>query len=193
MRSQLFSLFLAVFFFAGCGQPTVVSKYVPVPLPVQPSPATMFTVIGTGTTPEQARQDAINKLVHNVILPPTEPKSAPQDEFIEALIRGYNLKSTEKTLTGTYYVTLQLTVSQLGTNFQELYQQAALLDKENVLLKDKVEDERAHRGIAEEKEKAAEKARDADKKSYTDRILQLEQELDRLNHESKKPEAPPAK
>ena len=186
MRIEWPLLLVAALVFAGCEE-TVVSKYVPVPLPVQPAVVTTLTVIGTGATPEQARQDAIDKLVHKVILPPTEPKSAPPAEFVAALIRGYNIKSTEKTLAGTYYVTLELTVSQLGTNFQELYEKAALEDKESALCKDKVDDERAHRQIAEEKEKAAEKARETDKKTYTDRILQLEQELDRLNRESKNP------
>jgi hypothetical protein len=187
MRIQWPFLLLAALVFAGCEE-TVVSQYVPVPLPVQPAPPTMFTVVGTGATPEQARQDAIDKLVHKVILPPTEPKTAPPAEFVEALIRGYNVKSTEKTLTGTYYVTLQLTVNQVGTNFQELYEKSALQEKETVLLKDKVEDEKAHRQIAEEKQKAAEKAREADTKANTERILQLEQELDRLSHEAKRPE-----
>ena len=92
-------------------------------------------------------------------------------------------------LTGRYFVTLELAVSQLGANFQELYEKCALQDKESVLCKDKADDEKAHRLIVEEKLKAAENARAADKKSYTDRLLQLEQELDRLNREAK-PSAP---
>ncbi len=188
MRIQFPLLLIAALVFSGC-EPTVVSHYVPVPLPVQPATATTLIVIGTGATPEQARQDAIDKLVHKAILPRTEPKSEPPTEFVEALIRGYNIKSTEKTLTGTYYVTLELPLSQLGANFQELYEKTALENRESVLCKDKVDDEKAHRLIAEEKLKAAETARAADKKTYTDRILQLEQELDRLNREAK----PPAK
>jgi len=184
MRIQIPLLLVAALVFAGC-EPNVVSPYVPVPLPVQPATATVLTVIGNGATPEQARQDAIDKLVHKVILPPTEPKSEPPAAFVEALIRGYNIKSTEKTLTKRFYVTLELPISQLGANFQELYEKSALENKESTLCKDKVDDEKAHRQIAEEKLKAAENAREADKKSYTERILQLEQELDRLNREAK--------
>lgn len=119
-RRMLLPLVAALIFFgAGC-QPRV-NKAFPVPLPLEPSPAQSVVVVGEGSTADEARRAAMERLVREVLLPGGPEELLP---FIESMIRGYDVVSIERDLFGRYYVTVELTMAQLAQNYQELYGRA---------------------------------------------------------------------
>jgi hypothetical protein len=179
MKSLFVVIALAGLALGGC-QVAPPSKFVLVPLPAEPLPPTTIAVIGTGDTPEAAREAAINQLAHRVILPRSEPEKTPPAEFVAALIRGYNIKSTERDLVGRYYVTLELPVTQLGANFQELF----LYKQESDLYKKQLENEKKLRELAEQRNQDTTKSTEEQNKIFTTRILALEAEIDTLKHKT---------
>lgn len=119
-RRIAFAIVAALLFcIAGC-QPRV-NKAFPVPLPLEPAPAQSVVVVGEGSTADEARRAAMERLVREVLLPGGPEEVLP---FIESMIRGYDVVSTERDLFGRYYVTVELTMEQLAQNYQELYGRA---------------------------------------------------------------------
>ena len=116
LRSATILLIADAALAAGC-QPKV-NRHFPVPLPLQAAPAESVIVVGEGPTAEEARQRAMERLVREILLPGGPEEVLP---FIESMIRGYNVVSTERDLFGRYYVTIELTMAQLAINYQELY------------------------------------------------------------------------
>ena len=177
---------LALVALVGC-QPRVVSPLVPLPLPIEPAPSTKLTIVGTGETLEQAREVAINQMVHQVIMPPAEPEDAPTAEFVDSLIRGYNVAQVAQDFLGKYYVTVELTISQLGVNYQELYHKCQLHKRETELLKTDIDTETKRRQLSELKEEEARKAFDAERKSYEERLTALQARIDELSGRNNRP------
>jgi len=163
----------------GC-QPTVPSPLVPLPLPLEPMPTTKLTIVGTGDTAEQAREAAIDQLVRQVILPPSEPSQAPTPEFVRSLIRGYNIAGVAQDFLGKYYVTVELTISQLGINYQELYYSQELLKRELELAKQGSQNESEQLRLAREREQAARQRCDQQRAEYEKRLLDLTTEVEKL-------------
>jgi hypothetical protein len=178
----------------GC-QTKPPSKWVPVPLPMELAPSTKLTVVGTGATAEEAREAAINQMVHQVILPPSEPEDAPTADFVESLIRGYNVAGVAQDFLGKYYVTIELTISQLGINYQELYHICGMHQKEIEALKKDILSEEQLRKLAEQRAERANERLDQDRKTYENRMLELqaqkkldEQRIDDLSQQRLKDE-----
>ncbi|MBN2584472.1 MAG: hypothetical protein JXL80_15530 [Planctomycetes bacterium] len=189
MKRMFLAAAMAAALTAGC-QPEVVSKYMPVAVPIRLSPATTLTVVGTGDTAEEARQAAINRLVYEVILPPSESGVQTEHvaEFVESMIRGYNVVSTQKDIIGTYYVTIELSVSQLGLNYQELYHRCGLREDEMEVLKKDVEADEQLRIIAEQRAVTAERQLESEKRLYTKRLMEMQAQLDALKKSGAAPE-----
>jgi len=185
MRSMLLAAVVAATLAAGC-QPEVVSKYVPVAVPIRLSPATTLTVVGTGGTAEAARQAAVARLVNEVILPPSETQTETTVEFVESMIRGYNVVSTQQDIVGTYYVTIELSVNQLGLNYQELYHRCKLKESEIAVLESKAAGDEQRRQMADERAATAERQLEAEKRLYTKRLMELQTELDALKRSGDK-------
>jgi len=185
MRNRLLLCAAALAVLAGC-QPNVVSPLVPLPLPVEPMPTTKLTIIGTGATAEAARTAAIDQLVHQVILPPSEPSQAPTADFVRSMIRGYNVAGVAQDFRGTYYVTVELTISQLGVNYQELYYSRELVKKELELCKQDAQNEADQHKLAVEREQAARRAFEEQRQAYEDRLLALQAEIEKLKKEAAK-------
>lgn len=179
MKPSLLAALAAATALAGC-QPDVVSKYMPVAVPIRLSPATTLTVVGTGNTAEEARQAAIDRLVNEVILPPSEPRKEQPAEFVESMIRGYNVVSSQKDIMGKYYVAVELSVSQLGLNYQELYHRDKARYKEVTILRSESDNERQLRELAEHRADTAARQLEAEQKLFTKRLLDLQTELDAL-------------
>ncbi len=126
---------LAAAMLGGC-QPRV-SKVLPVPLPLHSAPAQSVVVVGVGPTEEEARQRAMHRLVHEILLPGSREDKLP---FIESMIRGYNVVSTDKSLFGQHYgVTIELTMPQLAQNYQELHGQCELQGEQIAELRERAE------------------------------------------------------
>jgi outer membrane murein-binding lipoprotein Lpp len=135
---------------AGC-QTKPVSQWVPVPLPVERAPSTRLTVVGVGETADEAREQAIAHMVHQVILPPSEPAEAPTARFVDSLIRGYDVASVTRDFLGRYYVTVELTISQLGINYQELYSKCSIMEDELKALREDIRTEERLSELAEQR------------------------------------------
>jgi len=163
----------------GC-QSKPVATWMPVPVPLTPLPSTKLTIIGTGETPEAAREAAIQQMVHQVILPPSEPENAPTAEFVDSMIRGYDVAGVARDFLGKYYVTVELTISQLGINYQELYHMSQTYKKEAEVLKRDVQAERELRELAEQRQKRAQAALKDERKAFKQRELELQSEIERL-------------
>jgi hypothetical protein len=166
---------------AGC-QTDVVSPLMPLPLPVEPMPTTKLTVVAIGDTAEAARQEAINQLVRQVILPPTTPEQAPTDEFVRSMIRGYNVARIAQDFRGKYYVTIELTISQLGLNYQELYHVNELARKQVDFSRKDADNEEQQRKMAEAEQQALHGKLEAQRLEYEKRILALTAELEKLRN-----------
>lgn len=172
-KRMLLLIAVSVVALSGC-QTKPPTSWVPVPLPLEPTPSTKLTVVGTGKTAEEAREAAIQQMVHQVILPPSEPESAPTAEFVAHMIRGYNVTGATRDFLGTYYVTVELTINQLGINYQELYSQRELCRQEATALKQDIEAERKLRQVAEERERGARQDLEQDRAGYENRMLELQ-------------------
>jgi hypothetical protein len=186
--NRLSLLMAAAVLTAGC-QSNVVSPLVPLPLPVEPMPSTKLVIVGTGETAEAAREAAINQLVHQVILPPSEPESVPTAEFVASMIRGYNVAGVAQDFLGKYYVTVELTISQLGVNYQELYHANRLVKRELELRKADAQNEKQLRELAQEREQAARTELESQRRQYESRILALTEELEKLKKQQPKAES----
>ena len=185
MKRSLLAALVAAILLAGC-QPDVVSKYMPVAVPIRLSPATTLTVVGTGNTAEEARRAAIDRLVEEVILPPSEPHKERPAEFVESMIRGYNVASARKDIIGKYYVVVELSVNQLGLNYQELYHRCKVGDKEITILLRDADNERQLRELAEHRAATAVRQLEAEQKLYTKRLMDLQTELEALKRKQEK-------
>lgn len=161
---------------AGGCQTKPPSDWIPVPLPLEPAPSTKLVVVGTGDTAEAAREAAISQMVHQVILPPSEPENAPTAEFVQSMIRGYNVAGVSRDFLGKYYVTIELTLSQLGINYQELYHSCQTGKREMEVLRKDVEADAQLRQIAEERAQRAAEQLATDRKTFEDRMLKLQGE-----------------
>jgi len=170
---------LAAVLLGGC-QSKPVSKWMPVPVPLTPLPSTKLTIIGTGETAEAAREAAVEQMVHQVILPPSEPESAPTAEFVSSMIRGYDVAGVAQDFLGKYYVTVELTISQLGINYQELYHVAQTYKKEVDVLKKDIESHRQLRELAEQRELRTKGTLEDERKAFKQRELELQSEIERL-------------
>jgi len=185
MKRSLLAALTAAIVLTGC-QPDVVSKYMPVAVPIRLSPATTLTVVGTGNTAEEARQAAIDRLVSEVILPPSEPRKEQPAEFVGGMIRGYNVASSQKDIMGKYYVAVELSVSQLGLNYQELYHRCKVGDKEAVILRREADNEHQLRELAEHRAATAVRQLEAEQKLFTKRLMDLQTELEALKSKQEK-------
>lgn len=163
----------------GC-QPKVVHKYVPVPLPLAPSPARTLTVVGTGDTAEEAREAAMHRLVHQVILLEAEPENEPASGFVESMIRGYNIVDTETDLLGDYYVTIELPISQLGVNYQELYNRCQLYRSELETTGERRADAQRLRELEAERHQGTEEVLKARNEKLLRQVMALQQRIDEL-------------
>jgi len=163
----------------GC-QSKPVATWMPVPVPLTPLPSTKLTVIGTGETAEAARDAAVQQMVHQVILPPSEPENAPTCEFVESMIRGYDVAGVAQDFLGKYYVTVELSISQLGINYQELYHVAQTYKKEVEILERDVQADRQLRELAEQREQRAKATLEDERKAFKQRELALQSEIERL-------------
>ncbi len=181
MKPSLLAALVAATALAGC-QPDVVSKYMPVAVPIRLSPATTLIVVGTGNTAEEARQAAIDPLINEVILPPSEPRKEQPAEFAESMIRGYNVVSSQKDIMGKYYVAVELSVCQLGLNYQELYYRDKARDREVTILRSKSDNERQLRELAEHRAVTIVRQLEAEQKLFAKRLLDLQTELDALKN-----------
>jgi len=163
----------------GC-QSKPVATWMPVPVPLTPLPSTKLTVIGTGETAEAARAAAVEQMVHQVILPPSEPENAPTAEFVASMIRGYDVAGVARDFLGKYYVTIELSISQLGINYQELYHVSQTHKKEADVLKKDIKHHCELRELAEQRQQRAEAALDDERKAFKQRELELQSEIERL-------------
>jgi hypothetical protein len=158
---------------AGC-QVKPPSDYLPVPLPMALQPSSSLTVVGTGDTAEAAREAALQQLAREVILPSSEPENAPTAEFVQNMIRGYDVTSVTRDFLGKYYVTVELTLRQLGTNYQELYHVCRTHAQESEALRKDAASEENLRRLAEERATRAAEQLAAERKAFEDRMLVLQ-------------------
>lgn len=173
MTRTLLTVTVAAVLLAGC-QTKPVSTWVPFPLPLEPIPSTKLTVVGKADTADEARAAAIQQIIHQVILPPSEPENAPTSEFVESMIRGYNVSGVAKDFLGKYYVTVEMSINQLGINYQELYHRSEIRKKEGDVLRSDVRNERQLRELAEQREALAKKTFDDSRRLYEKRTLDLQ-------------------
>lgn len=172
-RTLLMVVVVAAAALAGC-QVKPPSDYIPVPLPMVLAPSSKVTVVGKGDSAEAAREAAIAQMVHEVILPPSEPKDVPTAEFVRSLIRGYNVTSVTRDFLGKHYVTIELSISQLGINYQELYHLCETHQQENEALRKDATSEECLRKIAEERAQQAADRLAVERQSFEDRMLELQ-------------------
>jgi uncharacterized coiled-coil protein SlyX len=173
VKRSLWLAVLVMLVLGGC-QTKPPTTWMPLPLPLELAPSTKLTIVGKGATAEAARQAGIEQLVRQVILPATDPASAPTAEFVANMIRGYNVSDVTRDFLGDYYVTVELTISQLGINYQELYHAAGMARKETAVLSRDIENERELRGLADEKARRAADSAAEERKTFNDRILKLQ-------------------
>ncbi len=185
-RNWLWPAMLAGVLVAGC-QPKVVSPLVPLPLPIESAPSTKLTVVGTGETAEKAREAALEQMVRQVILPPTEPENAPSPEFVASMIRGHNVASVAQDFRKRYYVTVELTISQLGINYQEMYHAAQLHKQECRALRKDAENEEKLRRLVEQRAEKAEEALAEARRRYEDRLLELKARIEKFEARTETP------
>lgn len=172
-RFPWFAVLVMLVAAGGC-QNKPPATWIPLPLPLEMAPTTKLTIVGKGATAEAARQAAVEQLVRQVILPPTEPENAPTAEFVENMIRGYNVSDVTRDFLGDYYVTVELTIAQLGINYQELYHTARVAQKEAAVLSREIENQRALRRLADEKTQRAATSATEERKRFNDRLLELQ-------------------
>ncbi len=173
MKRALLMVVMAAASLAGC-QVKPPSDYLPVPIPMALQPSSSLTVVGTGDTAEAAREAALQQLAREVILPPTEPENAPTAEFVQNMIRGYNVTSVTRDFLGKYYVTVELTLRQLGINYQELYHVCRTHEQEIEALRKDAASEEHLRQLAEDRAKRAAEQLAAERKTFEDRMLGLQ-------------------